>query len=371
MLTAQARDLDIRGVALERRSVRETSAGELVAKLIGDVGVDHNGLLGAELRFDDDLEPASGYMDYIRDAQGRPMWVEAGGYAMPRAAAMSVSRSIWRSRRSRSRNSSVAWRTPTPPAARRRCGSDDGRSPCDGGSDTRCAGSFRSMANWQRRSNAVSAGGSLRHTPEDPGKEIHPRCPATGASRMSTSPVRLCFMWAEVLQREKVRPDEMFNTHNGLYKLPYGRRTLNDVTKRAEQTWLQVLINSSNIGMARASADELPRDARSGASLRLRKQDRHRAARRVGGNRYQSTQLVGLHADFRRDGPRGRRHAGSDGAGVFRLARDGELAGTLPVLTLRATDDRSPALSLRRQVIDAWIAPRAKPWSMCSTTWSA
>ena len=80
---AQARDLDIRGVALERRSVRESSAGELVAKLIGDVGVDHNGLLGAELRFDDDLEPASGYMDYIRDAQGRPMWVEAGGYAMP------------------------------------------------------------------------------------------------------------------------------------------------------------------------------------------------------------------------------------------------------------------------------------------------
>ena len=44
---AQARDLDIRGVALERRSVRESSAGELVAKLVGDVGVDHDGLMGA------------------------------------------------------------------------------------------------------------------------------------------------------------------------------------------------------------------------------------------------------------------------------------------------------------------------------------
>ena len=29
---------------------------------------------------------------------------------------------------------------------------------------------------------------------------------------------------------------------------------LNDVTKRAEQTWLQVLINSSNIGMAQGTA---------------------------------------------------------------------------------------------------------------------
>ncbi|XHC24299.1 penicillin-binding protein 2 [Phycisphaerales bacterium ac7] len=362
---AQARDLDIRGVALERRSVRESSAGELVAKLIGDVGVDHNGLLGAELRFDDDLEPASGYMDYIRDAQGRPMWVEAGGYAMPQRGSdvrLSIDLAIQKiaieelERGMEDADSAGGRVVVADPMTGEVLAMADltrdvrGLVPFDG-----------ELATKIKRGEAPAV--RFVTLPEDPGKEIHPalsrnRCVEDVYEPGSTFK---SFMWAEVLQREKVRPDEMFNTHNGLYKLPYGRRTLNDVTKRAEQTWLQVLINSSNIGMAQGTA-------------RMSFREMREAVLRFGFGSKTDIGLPGESAgivtnqrnwsDYTQTSVAMGHEVAVTPVQMVRafsvFARDGELAGTLPVLTLRATDDRSPALSLRRQVIDAWIAQLAR-----------
>ncbi|MBY0263275.1 MAG: hypothetical protein K2Q20_13085, partial [Phycisphaerales bacterium] len=73
----------IPGVHLETRSVRDTPGGDLVAKIRGRVDFDHTGEVGAERLLNDQLKPASGRFQYVRDAQGDPMWVFPGGYSPP------------------------------------------------------------------------------------------------------------------------------------------------------------------------------------------------------------------------------------------------------------------------------------------------
>jgi cell division protein FtsI/penicillin-binding protein 2 len=194
--------------------------------------------------------------------------------------------------------------------------------------------------------------------PDDPGHEVHPalsrnRCVQDVYEPGSTFKT---FMWAEVLQRGKVKPDEVFNTHNGQYRLPYGRRTLNDVTKRAEQTWLQVLVNSSNIGMAQGTARLSFREMRD-AVLRFGFGQKTEiglpgesggivTSQRNWSNYTQTSVAMGHEVAVT---PVQMVRAFS----VF--ARNGELAGTLPSLTLRAVDEHTPTLGLRQQVVDSWI----------------
>ncbi len=199
--------------------------------------------------------------------------------------------------------------------------------------------------------------------PEDPGREIHPalarnRCVEDVYEPGSTFK---SFMWAEVLQRGQVKPDEVFNTHNGLYRLPYGRRTLNDVTKRAQMTWLEVLINSSNIGMAQGTA-------------RLSFKQMRDSVLRFGFGQKTDIGLPGESAgiltsqrnwsDYSQTSVAMGHEIAVTPVQMVRafsvFARNGELAGTLPTLTLRAPDESSPVLSLRHQVVDGWIAQLAR-----------
>lgn len=362
---AAARNMEIRGVALERRSVRESSAGELVAKLIGDVGVDHNGLLGAELRFDEELEPGAGYMDYIRDAQGRAMWVEAGGYAMPQRGTdvrLSIDLAIQQIaieelQRGMEDADSAGGRVVVvdPMTGEVLAMADLTRE-------------VRGLVPFDSKLAAQIARGEhdlVRFVtlPEDPGREIHPalarnRCVEDVYEPGSTFK---SFMWAEVLQRGQVKPDEVFNTHNGLYRLPYGRRTLNDVTKRAQMTWLEVLINSSNIGMAQGTA-------------RLTFKQMRDSVLRFGFGQKTDIGLPGESAgiltsqrnwsDYSQTSVAMGHEIAVTPVQMVRafsvFARNGELAGTLPTLTLRAPDESSPVLSLRHQVVDGWIAHLAR-----------
>lgn len=358
---AAARSLEIRGVRLERRSVRETAGGELAAKLVGAVGVDHDGLLGAELRFDEDLEPTSGYMDYIRDAQGRPMWVEAGGYAMPQRGAdvrlsidlaiqeIAVEELLRGMEDADSAGGRIVVADPI---------SGEILAMADLTRDVRGLVPFDSqLATRIKRGEAERV--RFVTLPDDPGREVHPalsrnRCVEDVYEPGSTFK---SFMWAEVLQRQKTKPDEVFNTHNGLYKLPYGRRTLNDVTKRAQMTWLQVLVNSSNIGMAQGTA-------------RLTFKEMRDAVLRFGFGQKTEIGLPGESAGIVTEQRNWSDYTQTSVAMGHEIAvtpvqmvrafsvfcRDGELAGTLPTLTLRAVDESSPTLALRRQVVDPWIA---------------
>lgn len=362
---AAARAIDIRGVRLERRSVREMPSGELAAKLVGSVGVDHNGLLGAEMKFEHDLVPRAGYMDYVRDARGRPMWVEAGGYAMPQRGGdvrLSFDLAIQQivveelERGMREADSAGGRVVVADPVTGEILAMADlkreveGLAPFDSALATRIK---QGQANWVR----------FRTIPEDPGAEVLPSLSRNRNVQDVYEPGSTfkTFMWAEVLQRGKVRPEEVFNTHNGQYRLPYGRRTLNDVTKRSEQNWIEILVNSSNIGMAQGTARLSFRQMRD-AVLRFgfgQKTDIGLPGESAGivtsqraWSNYSQTSVAMGHEIAVTPVQMVRAFS------VF--ARDGDLAGTLPVLTLRAVDEQTPTLALRQQVVDPWIAMLAR-----------
>ncbi|MGP1310981.1 MAG: hypothetical protein ACTS27_12365, partial [Phycisphaerales bacterium] len=77
------RALRMRGVHLETMSVREGPGADVAASLLGRVGPSDEGQFGLERLFDPSLRAAEGQLRYVRDAQGRGLWVERGGYTPP------------------------------------------------------------------------------------------------------------------------------------------------------------------------------------------------------------------------------------------------------------------------------------------------
>jgi cell division protein FtsI/penicillin-binding protein 2 len=61
------------------------------------------------------------------------------------------------------------------------------------------------------------------------------------------------FMWSATTALGLAKPNEIFDTEDGFWKTPYGR-PLKDVTVRGKQSWTDVLVNSSNIGMTKGTS---------------------------------------------------------------------------------------------------------------------
>lgn len=247
--------LNIPGVHLERRSVRETPGLDLLGPLLGKVGVDHDGLLGAELSFDRAMRPVPGAMDYVRDARGRPLWVEATGYTPGTdgdEVRLSIDLTIQRIVREELERGLLDC-----DAAGARCVVLDPLS----GEVLAMVDVVRDPADairwdnkrWQQVRNT---GERVRWLiiPEDERREIHPamarnRCVEDVYEPGSTFKP---FMWAGVTARGLAKADEIINTEQGRWRTSYGR-SLADVAAMAEQSWADVLINSSNIGMAKGT----------------------------------------------------------------------------------------------------------------------
>jgi len=70
--------LKIPGVSLEQRKVREYPGGIECAAIVGKVANDHTGLLGAEKLLNSKLLGNKGHIDFVRDATGKPIWIEPG-----------------------------------------------------------------------------------------------------------------------------------------------------------------------------------------------------------------------------------------------------------------------------------------------------
>ena len=73
------------GVTLEHTPVREVAGGSLLGSVIGKIGIvegesERIGVLGAEKMFDSMLRGIDGSLTYIRDAKGRPLWVQRGAW---------------------------------------------------------------------------------------------------------------------------------------------------------------------------------------------------------------------------------------------------------------------------------------------------
>lgn len=247
------RNLGIPGVALERRSVRETPGGELVAGLIGRVGVDHNGLLGAELLLEKEVTGEPGRLSYVRDARGKALWVSRGSFQAPVRgddARLSVDLEVQR----------IVFEELTRGVA---------DADAAGG---RCVvldpltGEVLAMSDVLREVSVVDYPWTYPIGQEPGGKRPRYRTIRNDGGRSAMGLRNRCvedayepgstfkpFMWAETTALGLAYPDEVFDTENGKWRTPYGR-FIADVEEFPYQTWSHVLVHSSNIGMVKATA---------------------------------------------------------------------------------------------------------------------
>lgn len=274
------RKLRLPGVGLERRPVREYPGGEVIAPIIGLVGFEDEGMMGAEKRLDGALKGEAGSISYIRDKRGRPLWVEPG-QIRPALPGGDVRLSIDLELQRMSHEELVRGVEDADAAGGRLVMLD----PLTGevlamvdltrklanlagypwGEEPRSAkgkakpGAERAGA---ERKNVwpdlpvVPLGSPARYMTilPDPRREIHP---ALGRNRCvediyEPGSTFKPFVWSTITELELARPGEVFDTEGGRWHTGYGRY-IEDVTKRATMTWSDVLINSSNIGMIKAS----------------------------------------------------------------------------------------------------------------------
>ena len=253
--------LRLAGVYLERRPLREYSGGAAVASIVGKVGFEHEGLLGAERTLDERLRGSPGSLLEVRDARGRALWVQQGrveaaergddirlsiDLALQRIATEELERGIEEADAAGGRLVMIEPNTGEVLAM-----VDLIRIPGD-------AVPFpwvdRSVPRGQ--DPGPPAWGKQRFIvlKDDPGRKIHPalgrnRCVEDVYEPGSTFKT---FMWATVTELGRAQVDEVFDTEGGVWRTSYGRR-IEDVTRRDEMTWEEVLSNSSNIGMVKAT----------------------------------------------------------------------------------------------------------------------
>jgi len=355
------RTLAMPGVHLERRSVRETPGGAIVAPIAGKVGVDHDGLLGAEWSFEQRLEPVHGALRYIHDARGRALWIEAGGLVPPErgdSVRLSVDLAI----------QSIA----TEELARGMNAADaqGGRvivADPSTGEILAMADLFREVDDAidydpARRAELLGSGARFRVLRPDPRREIHPalgrnRCVEDVYEPGSTFKP---FMWSAATELGLVRPDEIIDTEGGRWKTPYGRPVV-DVIPRDRQTWREVLVNSSNIGMVKVA------DRMTDRQMQL-------AIRKFGFGARTNVGLPGEAVGLVTDAPNWTKHTRTSVAFGYEVAvtpvqmvrafsafaRADRLAGALPRLRLVAATEREIGADPIVRVIPDWVAHLAR-----------
>jgi cell division protein FtsI (penicillin-binding protein 3) len=272
---ADVRAAKIKGVILERVMIREYPAGPEIAPVVGLVGFGHVGVLGAERMLNKQLAGTPGSVSYIRDARGKPLWIEPGQVKpgepgadvrlsldteMQRLAIQELQRGVTEADAAGGRvmvfdpltgeilamadivrdvpdAKPYPWvevkPKPAPvPGARRGRAAPEPREPTPPPPPpARYVTIYRPP---------LAADIPAMHRPRcvediyEPGSTFKP------------------FVWSTVTELGKARPEEIFDTEGGRWHTPYGRY-LEDVTKRATMTWQEVLINSSNIGMVKAA----------------------------------------------------------------------------------------------------------------------
>lgn len=254
---ASARSLEVRGVFLERVPVREvpdTSA----AAIVGLVGTENTGLLGAEYAYDDALSSEPGSFRYVRDAWGKALWVEPRGYDEPeRGEALTLSIDL------------VIQQIAQDELARgvADAGAIGGRLiAVDPGSGEILAmvdhvvpeEAWESMGivGWDAElaREIVRDGGRLPRfatLASDPGRAVHP---ALARNRLvedvyEPGSTFKAVMWAGALEAGAVERETVLPINYGTRVTEYGRRVQDVVTSFEELTWDDVLLYSSNVGM--------------------------------------------------------------------------------------------------------------------------
>lgn len=362
------RALRMRGVHLESMSVREGPGAQVASAILGRVDLEDNGQFGAERLFDPALESAQGQLRYVRDAEGRGLWVERGGYTPPipgesiRLSVDSALQDIAEEELHRAVLDADA---------------QGGRLillDSQTGEALALVDFIRDMSGrlipWGEKSGVAepAALGGPRRTiiQPDPMREIHP---GAGRNRLFTDLYEpgstfKAFTWSVMTAAGVAKPEEVFKTGGQYWRTPYGRQ-IRDAFGKNEQTWREALVNSSNIGMSMA-AERMDRRAFRAALERF-------GIEKITG--------VGLPGEISggmtpmRDWRNYTQTSVSFGQEVAVtpaqlarafcvFARSGDSAGTLPTLTLRAAD-RGPGaedapIAIIERALDPTVAAMAR-----------
>jgi len=220
------KQLDSRAIGIEPRLVRSYPLREVAGQLVGFVGDEHRGLDGAEFLFNDRLAGENGNVAYLRDAQRRPVWVEAAAYQPPTYGddiALSIDAMIQAITEHELAKAAEHYQATAAEAVVMHART----------------GQILAMANWPYFDPNVGSNASpeLRRNrcvtdPYEPGSIFKP------------------FVHAALTAQGFATPLEKIDcTEAGIYVTSGGRR-LHDAHGQGTLTWDKVLIQSSNIGMA-------------------------------------------------------------------------------------------------------------------------
>lgn len=230
---AAVREAKIRGVGLEPRLVRHYPNGDLAAPLVGMVGFEHSGLSGAEYMFDHQLEPVTGTLEFLRDAQRRPLWIEPDGYVPGQPGApirLSIDLVI----------------------------QDIAQRELQRVVDEYEAGGGRLVVLDCRTGELLAMCDIIEHREDrteqidDPGRDHNP---ALGRNRCVTDPYEpgstfKPFVWAVATELGLASPEEILPTSStGPHRTSRGR-IIRDVRYVGPVSWQEVLVRSLNAGMA-------------------------------------------------------------------------------------------------------------------------
>ena len=358
------RALDLPGVRLEQRSVRECVGGEAVMSIVGKVGFEHEGLLGAERWLDGELSGTDGSLRYVRDAYGRPLWMEPHArkpahrgkdvrlsidLELQRIALAELRRGVEDADAAGGRLVAID------PATGEVLAMCDVIRPIEG------AVPFP----WDDKAGPPSQGPDpdapkprYIAVMDDPGRRIHPalgrnRCVEDVYEPGSTFKP---FVWSSVTELGLAQPDEVFDTEGGRWHTSYGRY-IEDVTKRDHMTWSEVLVNSSNIGMTKGAE-------------RLTFEQLHDAIVRFGFGSRTGIGLPGEAAGIVTSMKNWSKYTQTSVAFGYEvavtpvqmaqafcaMARTGELAGTLQPARLTAVGPRDAVRSFRHRVLPVAVA---------------
>jgi len=362
---ADAIELHYPGVHIESRSVREYAAGDLVASLLGKVGVDHDGLLGVELSQDEALSPSVGTLSYTRDARGNALWVNAGAFrgsskgndvhlsidlVLQEIARDELIKGVERADAAGGRLVMVDPATGEILAMVDHVREIEGLEPFD-------------LKNPPSREETSGVGRRFRAIPEARENEhIHPalrrnRCIEDLYEPGSTFKP---FIWSVITERGLAQAHEKIDTHKGLWKTSYGRR-LRDVSPMDSLTWSDVLVHSSNIGMASVAE-------------RLSYKDTRRDIQRFGFGVRTGVGLAGESAGMLTSEKNWSKYTQTSIAMGYEIgvtpvqmvrafcafARSDDDAGTVPMLRLTNESQRSDSTGVRYRALEPWVVYLAR-----------
>lgn len=270
--------LKLRGISLERQPVRDFVGGAEVANIVGLYGLDGKHKTGVESRKDATLTGVAGKLGYVRDASRTPLWSEVGHIKRAQAGtALALSFDL-EAQRMVLEELTV------------------GVEECDA-QGAQCviidvgSGEILAMAHVYRQvpglvplpiatpeekasfSKIRAKAGSIIHSRNryqlvkpDVTADGKPKLPGLGRNRCiediyEPGSTFKPFIWSTILELGRLNLDTLIDTEGGSWIGPNGR-PISDVHRAQVQTWREVLINSSNIGMIKGATLLKPKEFR-------------------------------------------------------------------------------------------------------------